>query len=597
MPSSHKKTLLCLCGVAAFIFLLFLPCLKADFVNWDDDVHLLENPFVPSLSPEGLKDIFTTTVNQTYIPLTTLSFALEYLFFQDSPFIYHFNNLLLHIAISLLVFVFARGLGLNRRAGLAAALVFGIHPMHVESVAWVSERKDVLYGFFYMLAMIFYLAHIQSRSRAYKDAYVDPLDADQIKNFNPQRINKWYFTLTLAAGFLSVLAKPMAVSLPLTLLACDWLQQRRIGWAALAEKIVVGLSVIPIALITYQFQARPFDFQWPQSVLTWVWSFVFYLQKFIYPDYYVLIYKLPQPVGFGNPAYLSAVAVFVLLLVLVVVFRRSRLFVFALMLYVASVFFLLRWDTVADTNVVADRFMYLPSLGICLFAGYVFDQFMVKWRPRKSRLPVLWAAAAVVIGILAVQTFRQVAVWHSGVRLWKHQLRYQPQAATALSYNKLAEATIRSADFRQQLERIRRKRATPEDRASAHAVLTLLEQALRIKADYGNAYFNRALLWQHLGEDQKALNDLAVVNRIDPQQFDAYVTAGNIYLRQGRLDDAAVALDRALGLSPENAKLYSRILALYQECAQQGPDAGFCRDQFGKLQQRMTALGLKKNTR
>ena len=105
--ASHKRNLLCCCGLAFFIFLVFSPCLKAGFVNWDDDVHLLENPFIKSLSPAGLHDLFTTAVNKTYIPLTSLSFALEYHFFRTDPFPYHLDNLLLHILVSILVFLFA----------------------------------------------------------------------------------------------------------------------------------------------------------------------------------------------------------------------------------------------------------------------------------------------------------------------------------------------------------------------------------------------------------------------------------------------------------------------------------------------------------
>ena len=132
-------------GIAAIVILAYSPSLHSQFVNWDDDAHLFANPFI---LPFDFKSIFTTTVNKIYIPLTSLSFAMEYHFFKADPFVYHLDNLLLHLAVTVMAFLFCRRCGLSVASAAVATLIFGLHPAHVESVAWITERKDVLYGFF-----------------------------------------------------------------------------------------------------------------------------------------------------------------------------------------------------------------------------------------------------------------------------------------------------------------------------------------------------------------------------------------------------------------------------------------------------------------
>ena len=220
--SSGFLSRLLLFVVVAAVFLAYKPSLNNDFVNWDDDVHLLENRFIRSLDWKKFKEIFSTTVNHTYIPLTTLSFAVEYNRFGLDPFPYHFDNLLLHLLVTALVMVLARRLGLSVAASGLAALIFGIHPQHVESVAWVTERKDVLSGVFFLLTLAAYVRYVrQPRSAA---RYV-----------------------TVAVLFtLGLLSKSMLVTLPFVLLLLDYWPLARCGqrtsppcppWALVREKI------------------------------------------------------------------------------------------------------------------------------------------------------------------------------------------------------------------------------------------------------------------------------------------------------------------------------------------------------------------------
>jgi protein O-mannosyl-transferase len=205
-----------------FVFVVFSPCLKAGFIDLDDDGHILNNAVLQDLSLSSIKQIFTQTPNGTYIPLTILSFALEKHFFGFNPFVFHLDNLSFYTAIVVLVLLLARRMGLSIEAAFLAALIFAIHPMRVESVVWVTERKDVLYAFFYLLALHQYWSYLKTLS-----------------------IN--YYFATVLFGILSILAKPMALSLPLILLVFDWFYGRSFNRRVLMEKVPILLYVIILA--------------------------------------------------------------------------------------------------------------------------------------------------------------------------------------------------------------------------------------------------------------------------------------------------------------------------------------------------------------
>jgi len=161
MSGNKQRPTLILLAILAITLTSYWSVLSFDFINWDDPSHLTENPLVRSLEFKNINTIFQSTTHRTYNPLTLLSFALEYHFFQYNPFVYHLDNLVLHLAVTALVFFFCLKLGLDLTVAGLAALLFGIHPIHVESVAWITARKDVLYALFYLSALISYLQYIQ----------------------------------------------------------------------------------------------------------------------------------------------------------------------------------------------------------------------------------------------------------------------------------------------------------------------------------------------------------------------------------------------------------------------------------------------------
>jgi hypothetical protein len=445
----------------AFVFVAFFPCLKADFINLDDGGHIVENPAVQVLSLDSIKQIFTQTVNKTYIPLTTLSFAIERHFFGFNSFVFHLDNLLIYAGVVILVLLLAKRMGLSLGAGFLAALIFAIHPMKVESVAWVTERKDVLYSLFYLLALHQYWSYLKTLS---------------IK----------YYCSTIFLGFLSILAKPMALSLPLILLVFDWFYGRSLSKRILIEKAPFFLYAISVGWITYALNMRNgLAIIFPQGILIWFWSLGFYLWKFFSPFQASPYYVLPHPISIFYWPYLLSVMLMGGLGLLLFRFHKNKLFVFAFLYFFCSIFFLLRFDG-KDFSAVSDRFMFLPSLGICFFIGSWVD------RRIKSRWGTMLFYLLLVL--MGIRTNYQCQVWHDSVSFWNEVIREYPYYYRA--YNN------RGAAFYQQ-ER--------DDLA-----LNDFNKAIALEPKAVKAYNNRGLIYYLKFEDRKALDDFNKAIFLDP---------------------------------------------------------------------------------
>lgn len=503
--------------VLAITFIAFFPSLQADFTNWDDEAHVFLNPQVVHLNAENFKAIFNSTINRTYIPLTTLTFALEKYFFGFNPFVFHLNNLLLHLGIVYLVFVLALQWGLRIEAAALGALLFGIHPTHVESVAWITERKDVLYAFFYLLAVYHYGRFLETR-------------------------RKGFYYVTILEGVLSVLAKPMALSLPLILFLCDWRHGRRFSWRVILEKIPHALTIFPIALITYVLYARPPLLSLGKSALIWLWCLAFYIHKFLFPFHLSPVYVLPEPTALTNPTYAAALVTVLMLAAALIVSRLHRLGLFAFLYFFLSIFFLLRFDGL-ETQTVADRFLYLPSLGFCLLFGSLSYQ---AWKKLKKKgiwsLRLGFVSLACIYILLLSKTIVQNYVWKDSYRLWVDVIRQVPRWPVAY-YNR-----GKFYEYYRQTD-------------SAIADYT---KAIEIKGDFAEAYYNRGTLYYFKGEYDSARYDLQKAVEFNKQLWGAYNNLGNLYYNQGQYDLAVENYSKVLQVNPDDFAAFCNRGLAYQ---------------------------------
>lgn len=520
---------------------LFSSSLTQSFVSWDDEGHLTQNLQVRSLDPSNIAAIFLSEVNRTYIPLTVFSFAIEHQFFGYKPWIYHLNNLLLHLAIIILVYVFALRLDFGHHAALLAALLFAVHPMRVESVVWVTQRKDVLYSFFYMLALWQYVVYVREHKTA-------------------------AFVRTVIFGFLSILSKPMALSLPLVLCLLDWYLKRPVTGRIVFEKFVMALMVWPVAWQTYAMNMRAVDFQFPQSILIWVWCLIFYILKFIFPAELLVLYQLPQPIGIQNAEYASAVVLFLILIVLVLKFNRSRLFIFALGYLLLSVFFLLRFDNKQDLTVVADRFMYLPSLGVCLLAGWGGARALEWSRDHKRELQrFILGCVVLVVFVLCVLTRIRVRLWGNEEALWGQVAR---RYDSGLAHTQLGNFYLKQRQWSKALEHYETavKRLPSYSKPYSNRGIILLKSGLYDDAvrDFTRAieldqapsavtFNNRGYAYMLMQDNAKALDDYNRAIGIDPKYVPVLLNRATLYKNRGDRSLAREDLKRVLTIDPGNA--------------------------------------------
>lgn len=536
--------------IGLLIGVVYFPALFNQFVNWDDDVHLINNYFIQTPDDHYIQRIFSTTVNGIYIPLTTLSYAVEHYFFGNTPFVYHLNNVLLHLAVTLLIIPIALQLGLTLTQGICASVLFGLHPMHVESVAWVTERKDVLYALFYLLGLLMYLHYI----------FLVQKEVQAEKHQSAFYVKKWgLFIGAFVCGLLSALAKPMAMSFPIVLGLCDVYCRRPLKPYVILEKFLIGMCLFVIGSITFQRYAHSANISCVDSVLIWVWSLMFYMYKFFCINYFVLIYKFPQPITITNPVYGWSCVGFLAMIITGITYRHQRLFVFAILYYVCSVFLVLRWDFEKDINAVADRYMYLPSLGLCLWLGViggnVLDQdYLKRWKKN-----LVLAGMVLLMSILGYKTHQQILVWKSSVTLWEHQLVYQPQAATALTYNKLASAYADEMDLTEKLKRSGIQGLSIPEMKKYQQILNLYQASLSIKPDYADTFFRLARIYKAAGESAKSEAYLGKTIQADPDHFEARLDLGEIYWSRGDRSSAEVQFQKAISINPENKNVIRRI--------------------------------------
>jgi len=541
------KNLNVILGIVLILTIIFFfPSLNNGFTNWDDQVHLLNNTLVKSFSLEAVFTLFkpSSLVNNTYIPLSLLSYALEYKLIQLKPFLYHLNNLLLHLGVVVLVFRLAMKMGLAPVACGIGALIFAIHPLHVEPVAWISSRKDLLYSLFYLLALLCYVDYVKTQTRA-------------------------KYLCALAWGVLSILAKPMAFSLPLILIIYDWFFERKISWKAMWDKVPFFIYVFLISLITYSQFTKDVQMGWVESILIWIWAFGFYIVKWFIPMNISPLYTVPDPLSFSNMTCLLYVLFFVLMVWSVYHLRRNRLFIFAFVYYVASITLLIYripWND-GNLSIVADRYMYLPSLGLCIFIGHLIYFWLEKLRKRSdSNFAGVCFSMIALLGILGFTSMKLTNVWANSVSMWSRVIAVNPKMARA--YADRGAMFLKGGNFDRAMKDLDQcltldpkyfkcinhkgliyLRLKEEDKA-----LLMFNQALQVYPDYAEAYLNRGNIYFHRKQYTEALKEYESALQTNPTYADAFNNKGNVFYMLGQHNKAREAYKKALELKPAFSK-------------------------------------------
>src|SRR6058998_97765 len=563
--------------IALVTFAAFLPTLQNQFVTWDDSKNFLENAHYRGLAWSQLRWMWTTHQGH-YIPLTWMTLGLDYLLWGMNPFGYHLTSLLLHAANAVAFFFVVRrilkralpspserGHALAVSAGFAA-LVFAIHPLRVESVAWVTERRDVLSGLFYLSAILIYLRACEREERG----------------------RGWYW-LSVAVFGCALLSKSMVVNLPVVLVILDVYPLRRLGgavgwWSAPARRVYVekipfvllaaaASAVAAIAQSSVHAALSLAQLSVPGRLAISAYGVSFYLWKMVAPVNLSPLYELPPTVNPWAPPFLLSYGVVVAITAIVLAFRRPLPGLLAA--WVAYIVVLLPVLGIFQSGpqIAADRYTYLASLG---WAILVSAGVLSHWRRRPFLFTGL--AACVLFG-LVILTWNQVQVWRDSEKLWTHALATYPKSSIA--ENNLGNVRADQSKLAEAIEHYRQALDINPEHASAHYNLgnvlaqqgKLAEasehhrQALRLKPDYADAHNNLGNVLAQQGMLAEASEQYQRALQIRPDDADAHNNLGNALAQQGKLSEAVDHYRQALKIKPDFAKAASN---LGSALAQQG---------------------------
>lgn len=519
-------------ALALATIIAYEPVQHNNFVNYDDDLYVTENPSVnEGLTRESILWAFGIVPEVgNWHPLTWISHMLDCELFGLNPFWHHLTSLLFHMANTLILFwIFKRMSGAIWPSAFVAA-AFALHPLHVESVAWVAERKDVLSGFFWMLTMAAYIRYVEK----------------------PGIVR---YLLVFLALCLGLMAKPMLVTLPFVLLLMDywplgrfqWGQQskrealpkskpvkisyqRESLWHLIREKIPLFTLVVISSVVTYisqqkggavlQIEDVPLNFRIANAVV----SYINYIVKTIYPSGLASFY--PHP-GYSLLMWQPIVSFFILAGLsagIIYMARRRRYLVVGWLWYIGSLIPVIGLVQVG-LQAMADRYTYLPSIGIFIMVAWAAAEFTANWRHRSVALGI---TALVVLAILLVCTRKQVRYWQDNITLFGRALVVTEN--NFIMHNNYGFELLEEGRL---------------DEAVMH-----FDKALQIHPGHLKARNNKSKALLLMGKYDEAIEHFNKIIELEPNSPLAYYNKGSILDSSGKLDEAVVNYNKALDLDP-----------------------------------------------
>ncbi len=539
----------------------YLPSLTNGFTNWDDPMSVTSNPLIRELSWKNTAYFFSDLRHagvDLYKPLVLLSHAIEFHFFKLDPRIYHATNLALHLANCALVYYLILLLGETAVFAFLVAILFGIHPMHVESVAWVTERKDLLYGLFFLASLASYIKYDRSE------------------------IRKYYF-LSLLLFTLSLLSKPMAVTLPLILILYDYQKKRALGIPLFLEKLpffVLSLlfGMLTLLSIPVSIEANRL-FKFPENLLLIGDALVFYVAKLAFPVDLSLCYPFPITPGFVFP-FLPSISLILLTGILLWRYPQQKI-VFGTLFFLAAI--LPTLQIAPSAFLAADRYTYISSIGFFYLAVEIFLNLLARAKPIIKK--ILWLLPLLIILFLCQATWKRCGVWKNSLTLWSDVLaKYTDEAIDKQiqkngKANNAVVAGFNNRGFYYLTVGENKKAIADLDRAVGLAPLFAeafnnrgvaysqlgqhdkaienLSEALKIKPNYAEAHNNRGYEYNAIGDHVKAFIDFNESLRLRPNHAPSYNNRGIQYSYQGLHQKALVDFNQAIELDPYFSEAFS----------------------------------------
>jgi tetratricopeptide (TPR) repeat protein len=551
--------------LALAVWAIFSQTLRFSFVYFDDNEYVFDNPHITQgLNLKGILWAFTHVHSHNWHPLTTLTHMFDCQVYGLQPWGPHLENVLLHGMVAILLFVALRQMtGALWRSAFVAA-VFAVHPLHVESVAWISERKDVLSALFFMLTLMAYGRYVRIR------------ESGTGSNLSFLRFPAYWVALLLFA--LGLMCKPMLVTLPFVLLLLDWwpLQRFTLGntrpviarlvWEKIPFLLLSAASC-PVTIWAQKDIVRSLEqISFPFRVGNALVSYAAYVEQMIYPAGLAVLYPYPENLA----PWKVGVSILFLLLVstgVVVAARKHPFLPVGWLWYLGMLVPVIGFMQVGN-QARADRYTYLPQIGLYIMVSWGVVDLARSWRYGRA---VLGAGAAAIVATLMVLAHVQTSYWKNGVSLMTHAiactsnnyLAHDNLGAVLATQGKMVEAVehIKQAiRFRPTYAQAHYNLANALDTQGKSAeAIEQYEQAIQLRPDYADAYNNLGDVLASQGKTAEALEQCERAIELKPDYADAHYNLGNVLASQGKTVEAIEQYQRAIQLEPDSADAHNNL--------------------------------------
>jgi tetratricopeptide (TPR) repeat protein len=535
-------------GILVLTLVVYWKAFYNGFTNWDDEPYVTENFFIRELNWPTIKYWLTAFHHGNYHPITMLTYMLDYHFAKLNPLWYHVENVIFHLFNTFLVYLVIWKLFRHKTTAVFSAFVFALHPMHVESVAWISERKDVLFTFFYFLGLNAYLNYIETSEKK-------------------QLV--WVYVFFL----LSLLSKPAAITFCLVLPLIDYWKGRSFTKPLILEKIPFFIISFIFGIIAIKAQMAAEAIADAQVFTVWQrimfasYAVLMYLYKFFVPVNQANFHPYPTLDAQGNIPFIFYVAplLFLILTAGVLFFhKKSRTLVFGYLFFFFNLILVLQLVSVGNA-IIAERYTYVPYVGLAavLGEGLVFvEQNRKKWFKPVVFLTAVWGV------FLIYRTYHQIDTWKDALSLWNNQLKVYPddvfghnKRGTYLAINKKYEEALK--DFQWIAKYYPNNEKALLGIANIYGQLGQPQKALEyynrileINPNTFEARVNRAITYSMLKQYDKALEDYAIAAQIKPEDLKIYINRSYTYLETKQYAKAVEDYNRVLQVDKNNVQMY-----------------------------------------
>jgi tetratricopeptide (TPR) repeat protein len=537
------------------VLIAYFKVYHAGFMNWDDGEYVLHNNDIQGFSGTNIKAWFSGFYVGNYHPLTMLSYAVDYVLGKQQPFIYHFTNIVLHTANACLLYQFVKKIQPHSLIALFVALLFAVHPSQTESVSWIAERKTVLFGFFFLLAMVRYTYYVATPS---------------VRNM----------AVVFILGAAAMLSKGTAVTLPLSLLAVDiWLQRDLKSSKLWMEKIPLTLFALIIGVVAIKAQASgPFldahqQYGFFETFMFAAYAYVQYIIHFFVPVNLAVMYPYPAGVGLVQYLYL-AVGIGIVFLGWTAWNRKWFVLLGGLVFYTVNILPLLQFIQFGE-SLMADRYIYIAGIGLLFPAVY----YLYQWLHMRHKQLIALITLGSVTALLLVATFLRNDIWLSDFNFFDAMLDAFPNSAVA-QFSVGAQLMKMGEYDKAEIHLDKAVRIDPNNYKAWHnkgalhlrqgrlmESLDALNKSIAINGYY-KAYFSRAMLYEGSGKPDLAIADIDKVIAVQPQNARAYYIKGDCEEKMGKTDDALSNYTKAIQNEDTEPLFYIRRGLLYGKTKQ-----------------------------